>query len=85
MTAGRRVEIPDGHHTLQPGEYAKWAFDGNWYARPPVDKDLTANLAAHQVTEHADGTITVSPSILVSAGAIGSWHGFLEHGVWREC
>lgn len=82
---GRRVEIPDGHHTLQPGEYGRWAHDGVWYAVPPGHPDLTANLSRHKVTEHADGTITVSPSIEVSAGALGYWHGYLERGVWREC
>jgi hypothetical protein len=39
------------------------------------------------VVEHEDGTITVSPSILVSTSRDGKplevWHGFLERGVWR--
>lgn len=52
----------------------------------------------HEVEEHDDGTITVerhdhnSNSILVTghpssgrlvAGAPMSWHGYIEHGVWR--
>jgi hypothetical protein len=42
--------------------------------------------SGHTFTVHEDGTLTVSPSILVrpyhdSPG----WHGYLEHGVWREC
>lgn len=45
------------------------------------------SLSAHEVMEHADGTITVSPSILITGedgnGAI-RWHGYLENGVWRE-
>lgn len=77
--------IPDGPHVLQPGQYGKWARDGNWYAVPPGQPALLANLARHDVTEHEDGTITVSPSILVQAGALGTWHGFLERGIWREC
>jgi len=47
------------------------------------------NLKAHEVIEHEDGTITVSPSILISRGGHGSgkpveelWHGFLRRGVW---
>lgn len=33
------------------------------------------------VTEHADRTITVAPSIHDNAGG---WHGYLERGVWRS-
>lgn len=39
----------------------------------------------HEVTEHEDGTVTVSPSILSTQADHGhDWHGFLERGVWRE-
>ena len=34
--------------------------------------------------EHEDGTITVTPSIVITTH-VGTWHGFLERGVWREC
>lgn len=43
---------------------------------------LFGNLGKHEVIEHDDGTITVSPSILVRGDE--EWHGFLENGVWRE-
>lgn len=81
------IHRPDKEqHQLDPREYTKW--HGVWYARVPYSDphlDLTANLGAHQVTEHGDGTITVSPSILVDDGAAGHrWHGFLEKGMWRE-
>jgi hypothetical protein len=91
---GRRVEWTA--QILAPGEYAKLP-DGTWMAETPNGHG--ANLSRHQVTEHEDGTITVSPSILVSlpgqhytrtADAMGYpmqgtelWHGFLERGVWR--
>jgi hypothetical protein len=46
------------------------------------------SLAKHDVIEHEDGTITVSPSILIT-GYEGDhqvqWHGYLERGRWREC
>lgn len=83
---GRRVEWPSG--LLQPGEYAIGP-DGAWYAETP--NGHTANLSAHSVTEHEDGTITVSPSILISLPAVPEsprrelWHGYLERGVWRAC
>lgn len=34
----------------------------------------------HVFTEEDDGTLTITASIL----SPGGWHGFLEHGVWRE-
>jgi len=79
---GRRQDCAP--HQLQPGEFCFYA--GVWYAHCPGPGKLIANLGAHQVTEEADGTITVSPSILCSGGGSGlKWHGFLERGVWREC
>jgi len=60
---------------------------GTWLAIAP--NGLLANLAAHTVIEHEDGTITVSPSIEVSTPCQprtpeNYWHGFLEQGVWRS-
>jgi hypothetical protein len=77
---GKRVEWAS--QIMNPGEFAKLP-DGTWYAETP--NGHTANLAAHQITEHEDGTITVSPSILVRDSTSERWHGFLERGVWREC
>ena len=43
-------------------------------------------LSNHTVMEHEDGSITVTPSILIGpAGDSPGWHGFLERGVFREC
>lgn len=79
---GRRVEWTT--QILAPGEYAKLP-DGTWHADTP--NGLGANLSQHHVVEHEDGTITVSPSILVEGRRNPSekrlWHGFLERGVWR--
>lgn len=64
-----------------PGAYG---FTGaQWWACTP--NGLGANLARHTCVANADGTLTVSPSILVNEGKEQSWHGFLEQGVWREC
>ncbi len=71
-------------HRLLPGEYAQLRHgDGSlhWYACTPTG--LHCNLSAHDVMEHDDGAITVSPSILVSGGDLGEWHGYLRHGVWQ--
>lgn len=74
---------------LRPGDYGVMLNDNVWYARPPGDvHGLIANLSRHKVVEHEDGTITVSPSILVSGKDANaqpvSWHGFLEAGIWRQ-
>lgn len=82
---GTRVELvpqPGGFQLLKPGEYGKWT-DGKFYGSTPNDHGC--NLGSHDVTEHEDGTITVSPSIAVSLGRGGApygWHGFLRRGVW---
>lgn len=85
-TTGKRV-YPDeqGQLWLAPGDYGR-AANGEWFARSPVEDHLTGSLRAHEVAEHEDGTITVSPSILIT-GDDGDcqvqWHGYLERGVWR--
>lgn len=84
---GRRVypRESDGHLYLQPGDYGKDA-EGMWHARPPNGSHGGA-LIDHKVIEHEDGTITVSPSLVLypaNNGKIPGYHGYLERGVWRE-
>lgn len=46
------------------------------------------NLKKHTVTEHQDGTITVTPSILITGHENGKptqVHGYLTKGVWKPC
>ncbi len=82
---GTRRDFTPETYPLETGEYGKYSVDGNWYAVPPNQPHLYAALAGHTIVEHEDGTITVSPSILVTAEHRGlSWHGYLEAGVWRE-
>lgn len=82
---GRRRDDPEG--LMQPGDYGRIA--GTWHCCTP--NGHMGNLAQHEVTEHEDGTITVSPSILVTLRCTEShrdrelWHGYLERGVWRAC
>jgi hypothetical protein len=72
------------HHLLQPGEYCKSSREGGPCFLACTPDGRLADLSRHQVTEHQDGTITVSPSILVSGGGEpGNWHGYLEDGIWR--
>lgn len=93
-TSGRRV--PDGTDpgAYGSGDYGRWR--GRWYCRCPYpipDGDygprMQGALGQHEVVEHEDGTITVSPSILVQTTwgperTPHEWHGYLERGIWRE-
>jgi hypothetical protein len=82
---GRRVYGKQVYE-LEPGEYTLRSLDGEptWWAAVPADgPPMIGNLSGHQVEEHDDGTITVSPSILTGRGE-RQWHGYLEHGVWRQ-
>ncbi len=85
-TIGRRI-YPDEDGTLwfAEGDYGKNPKDDVWYARPPGHH--AGSLKNHDVTEHEDGTITVSPSILITGHVDDckvEWHGYLERGVWRQ-
>lgn len=72
------VEDPRKEHPrLGPGEYRKVhnyysRGDTVWEVRPPGEPEAgQGNLSRHEVIEHEDGTITVSPSILIRT----SWAG----------
>lgn len=86
VTAGRRLpdvaagELPDVEDYR--GAYWRDAED-TWWCNPPVNGVGIGRLTLHSITEHDDGTITVSPSILMQRGRLGSWHGYLERGVWK--
>ena len=70
-----------GELIFPPESYGK-DKDGMWFVRPPGAH--TGGIPNHTVVEHEDETITVSPSILLTDGNI-TVHGFLEHGIWRDC
>ena len=80
---GQRVEY-DGNGPL-PANGSYWKQEGIWYCATP--NGHYGNLKAHQVTEHPDGTITVSPSILISGRYGGKdhelYHGWLQAGEWK--
>lgn len=87
ITQGRRRTEVDSEINMpldtKPGDY--WNWGGLWMCMTP--SSFIGNLGNHTITEHQDGTITVSPSILVTqqiGGEKQAWHGFLERGIWRE-
>ncbi len=66
-----------------PGSYGKDS-QGTWMICFPDGR--LGNLKLHTVTEHEDGTISVTPSILVTGGGSAiAIHGYLERGIWRNC
>jgi hypothetical protein len=90
MIQGRRVDWEEGSADspfplLHPGDYGK-DQQGAWVCITP--NGLYGNLSNHSVIENDDGTITVSPSVLIKTRGRSSekeYHGFIEKGIWREC
>lgn len=75
----RRADGTESHE-LEPGDYAFNDEEG-WICRPPW-QHAGGNLSKFEVIEHGDRTITVKPSIRIDT-YVGSWHGYLEKGIWR--
>ena len=80
MQGKRKYPGVDGELLLGDGEYGFSPKEG-WLVRPPGNH--TGSVSKHTIVEHEDGTITVSPSILIDDGR-NKWHGYLEKGVWRQ-
>lgn len=84
---GRRRDLTEWSWTEadapQPGDYGKQP-DGQWYCVTPSGR--FGGLTQHAVIENLDGTITVSPSILVSEPRVDDlpWHGWLIKGEWTQ-
>jgi hypothetical protein len=92
VTQGYRAENVQALYDGPPGGYVfvdtDDPDDGGPEGRVLWIKDPTGHvgrLGAHDVVEHEDGTVTVSPSIQSTVAVHGyDWHGYLESGVWRE-
>ena len=74
----------DGWDSLDAEAICYWKDDGHWMINFPEPDDLLGNLSNHTVEEHGDGTITVTPSILVQNSS-RQVHGYLTKGVWSKC
>lgn len=70
---------------LDTGRICYWRSPGHWWIYLP--RAGVGRLTNHQVTEHEDRTITVTPSIAQKRSNSESWdrHGFLTRGQWTEC
>lgn len=65
----------------------EWMFgEGEWHIIAPdgkigaIGRITKEKPAAHSVTIHEDGQITVTPSLVMPSG----WHGWLNHGVFSS-
>ena len=89
LVKGRRLSDASIYSgvSFAPGDYMRDPLTETWWVKPPHGGRL-GELREHQVQEHQDGTITVSPSILQGPGANPvkqpGWHGYLRAGVWEE-
>ena len=93
-----KILTHDGSEPLR-ATYASNLTGSCWFVVVPLVKANSlakgyglGKLMKHTVREHEDGTISVRPndgssnSILVTKGQDGpSWHGYIEHGVFRQC
>ena len=71
-----------------PGKICYYEADGKWYLYLPGCG--LGGLGKHTVVENNDGTITVTPSILVTGHDNEKMektirHGFVTNNIWREC
>lgn len=93
---GRKVESVEA--VEQPGDYfvkrVAAGIEALWFAMPgfaqPVWNRIPGPAASDgtrwEITEDAEGRVTVSPSILswwTEAGAKRRFHAFLKEGIWE--
>lgn len=87
MTA-RRLEVPEGETlpAFDEAEVSYWKLRGVWYIHLPGPG--VGTLVNHTIEEHPDGTISVSPSVLLTRHLLAGdqvRHGYLTCGEWRDC
>ncbi len=86
MTTAKLLKGEWPQADFSDSEMSYWKEKGIWYLYLPGCG--IGNLSAHKIVEHEDGTITISPSILVTGHDDEKRvqrHGYLERGIWRDC
>jgi hypothetical protein len=76
---GRKLPDNSDVREASAGDYffVDWAGPRQlWFLDPNGNP---GRVTKHTVTEHDDGTVSVSPSIDGEG-----WHGYLQRGVWRS-
>lgn len=95
---GRRVEDVEAVLAGPPGDYAltpardaiHMRLPNTTFIRLPVqegnDPGQRDGRPCWGFTEHEDGSLTTTPSINLHETPVNTpWHGYLDHGVMREC
>lgn len=76
----------NGYGDLETDKICYYPTQYGWkFYHPKVG---LGSLEEHEVVEHKDGTITVSPSILMMVTKRGKKvqiHGYLKRGKWEDC
>ena len=81
------------HAALDDSKVSYWKNGGDWFLYLPYCG--ICRLTLHSVVEHEDGTISVTPSVLMTGhkdggtfsaayGTVTQRHGFLTRGQWHE-
>ena len=73
------------HAALDDSKVSYWKNGGDWFLYLPYCG--IGRLTLHSVVEHEDGTISVTPSVLMTGhkdGTVTQRHGFLTRGQWHE-
>ena len=76
----------DGMKDLDDTRVCFWKTDIGWMLYLPGCG--AGRLSDHEVEEHGDGTISVTPSVGMDGhrqGKLTQRHGCLARGVWTEC
>lgn len=75
-----------GFKEIDRSSVCYWNEENGWWVYLPSFG--VGMLSKHTVVEHEDGTITVTPSILMHRhkdGKPSQCHGYITKGVWRDC
>lgn len=79
----RDIDKP-AHYGRATADRVRETRAGWWEVTTPDGHVGSLNPQVHNVVEHEDGTITVTPSIDMSKRTPRAWHGYLTRGVFES-
>jgi len=75
----------NGFSSVDDSKVCYWKQDDGWWIYLP--QCGAGRMPHHRIEEHEDGTISVTPSIVLTghnAGNPTTRHGYLTKGIWNE-